>query len=77
VFEIAERQAALGHLRNGSSRAPLVADRSRPDEATWGRVWGQGRRMTCVESVPYALEKPGADKAASTTSENVSAKQLS
>ena len=41
-----------------------------------GRAWGQGRRMTCVESVPYALEKPGADKAASTTSENVSTKQL-
>ncbi len=33
--------------------------------------------MTYVESVPYLLEKAGADEAASTTSENVSTKQLS
>jgi hypothetical protein len=34
------------------------------------------RRMTCVESVPYALEKPGTDKPDSETIKDVSSKRL-
>ena len=62
-----------------SLREPyLAAARSQLEEAAWKAAWEEGQAMKFEEAVSYALEgEAGAEKPASTTSENDSSKQLS